>query len=221
MHNKSMFSNRNFVWSIIPVIFLAATIGCSSMGSSVSSTPASATVPAPVSAPAPTPEFLTGVFIDGPVSGITYQTPTLGGMTDKAGAFKYKPGEKVTFSIGSVVLGSAVGKPILTPLDIVEGAKDTSDQRVINICVFLQTLDQDGNPENGITISRKAASFVYLYGSETNFNQPARAFSFDPGFRNVLNELNEIDAFGETPRAVTSPTVAQKNLNDEISKLKK
>ena len=205
MHKKSSFLNCNFVWSILGMILLVAAIGCSGLGSSVSSAPA----------------VLTGVFIDGPVAGITYETPTLGGMTDAAGTFKYKEGEKVTFSIGSTVLGSAVGKPVLTSLDIVDGAKDTSDQRVVNISVFLQTLDQDGNPENGITISRKTASFVDQYGKEINFNKHIRAFSFDPGFRQVMTELNDIDAFGENPRAVMSPTVAKKNLDNAISKLKK
>lgn len=205
MHKKSSFFSRNFVWSILGMILLVAAIGCSGLGSSVSSTPG----------------VLTGVFIDGPVAGITYKTPTVGGMTDATGTFKYKEGEEVTFSIGRVVLGSAVGKPVLTPLDIVDGAKDTSDQRVVNISVFLQTLDQDGNPENGITISRKTASFVDQYGKEINFNKHIRAFSFDPGFRQVMTELNDIDAFGENPRAVMSPTVAKKNLDNAISKLKK
>ncbi len=205
MHKKSSFFSRNFVGSIFGMILLAAAIGCSGLGSSVSSTPG----------------VLTGVFIDGPVAGITYKTPTVGGMTDATGTFKYKEGEEVTFSIGRGVLGSAAGKPVLTPLDIAAGAKDTSDQRVVNISVLLQTLDQDGNPENGITISSKAASFVDQYGNEINFNQPVRAFSFDPGFRNVMNELNDINAFGETPRAVMSPTVAKKHLDNAISKLKK
>jgi len=203
MHRKSSFFN--FVGSIFGMILLAAAIGCSGLGSSVSSTPG----------------VLTGVFIDGPVAGITYKTPTVGGMTDATGTFKYKEGEEVTFSIGRVVLGSAAGKPVLTPLDIVAGAKDTSDQRVINISVLLQTLDQDGNPENGITISSKAASFVDQYGKEINFNKHIRAFSFDPGFRQVMTELNDIDAFGENPRAVMSPTVAKKHLDNAISKLKK
>lgn len=205
MHKKSSFFSRNFVWSILGMILLVAAIGCSGLGSSVSSTPG----------------VLTGVFIDGPVAGITYKTPTVGGMTDATGTFKYKEGEEVTFSIGRVVLGSAAGKPVLTPLDIAAGAKDTSDQRVVNISVLLQTLDQDGNPENGITISRKTASFVDQYGKEINFNKHIRAFSFDPGFRQVMTELNDIDAFGENPRAVMSPTVAKKNLDNAISKLKK
>jgi para-nitrobenzyl esterase len=203
MNKKSSFLNRYFVWPIFGIILLVAA--CSGLSSNVSNAPA----------------VFTGVFIDGPVAGIDYQTPTLAGTTDTAGSFKYKDGEKVTFSIGGVVLGSAVGKSVLTPLDIVDGAKDTSDQRVVNIGVFLQTLDQDGNPENGIVISGKTASFVKQYGSETNFDKPVRAFSFDSGFRNVMKELNEIDAFGETPRAVKSPTVAKNHLDSIISKLKK
>ncbi|MEN6468972.1 MAG: hypothetical protein ABFD45_08500 [Smithella sp.] len=33
-------------------------------------------------------------------------------------------------------------------------------------------------------------------------------FSFDPGFRNVMAELNNIDAFGTTPRAVKPAALA-------------
>jgi para-nitrobenzyl esterase len=202
MNKKTSFLNRNFVWPIFGTILLVAA--CSGLRSSVSN------------APAP----LAGVFIDGPVTGIAYQTLTLKGTTDKAGTFKYRDGEKVTFSVGGVVLGSAVGKPILTPLDIVDGAKDTADQRVVNISVLLQTLDQDGNPENGIIISSKTASLVKKYGAEINFNQPVRAFSFDAGFRNLMNELNDSEVFGETPRAVRSPSAAKKHLDGVISALK-
>ena len=36
-----------------------------------------------------------GHFIDSPVSGITYETPTNWGVTDSAGAFDYFPDETV------------------------------------------------------------------------------------------------------------------------------
>jgi para-nitrobenzyl esterase len=205
MYKKFGLLNRNFVWLIFGMILLVTAIGCSGFGSCVVSSP----------------DVSSGVFIDSPVAGITYKTPTLECITDAAGTFQYKKGEKVTFSIGTVILGSAIGKPVLTPLDIVDGAKDTSDQRVNNISAFLQTLDQDGNPANGITISSKTVSFVDKYGSGINFNQNIRAFSFDPGFRSVMSELNEVDAFGDTPRAVMSPTVAKKHLDNTLSKLKK
>jgi len=188
------------------VIFLVGLmIGCSSLSPSVSIRPVT----------------LKGVFIDGPVGGINYTTPTVKGVTKADGEFEYQAGETVTFSIGGLMLGSTAGKPVVTPLDIVADAKNASDQRVVNISVVLQTLDQDGNTANGILITDQTASFVTQYGKGINFNKPARIFSFDPGFRNVMAELNNIDAFGEAPRAVTPPVVAQKHLEASLANLKK
>jgi len=194
---------RRFVMSVSGIFLVALMMGCSSVGTSVTSTP----VP------------LTGVFMDSLVGGINYSTPTFKGVTKADGVFQYKAGETVTFSIGELVLGSSVGKPVVTPLDLVPGAKGASDQSVVNICVLLQTLDQDGDAANGILISEKAASFVTKYGKEINFNKPVRAFSFDAGFRSVMAELNNIDLFGETPRAVKPPVVAQKHLEATLAGL--
>ena len=171
--------------------------------------------------PSVRPVTLKGVFIDGPVGGINYATPTLRGVTRADGEFEYQAGETVTFSIGGLMLGSTAGKPVVTPLDIVSDAKNASDQRVVNISVILQTLDQDGNTANGILITDQTASFVTQYGKDINFNKPARIFSFDPGFRNVMAELNNIDAFGAAPRAVTPPVVAQKHLEASLADLQK
>jgi para-nitrobenzyl esterase len=202
---KSSVLMRRFVLSVSGIFLIALMMGCSSVSTSVSSAP----VP------------LKGVFVDSPVGGINYATPTLKGVTKADGIFEYKAGETVTFSIGSLALGSSTGKPVVTPLDIVPDAKDASDQRVVNISVVLQTLDQDGDPANGILIDEKTASFVTQYGSDINFNKPARAFSFDAGLRNVMAELNNIDAFGATPRAVKPPVVAQKHLEATLAELQK
>ena len=167
---------------------------------------------------------LNGVFMDSPVGGLNYATPTQKGVTGADGVFKYQAGETVTFSVGSVKIGSAPGKPVVTPLDLFPDAKGPSDQRVVNVAVFLQTLDQDGNAVNGILIDEKTASYVSKYGAETNFNKPLRganSFSFDEGFRSVMAELNNVDAFGSTPRAIKPPFVAQKHLEASIAELKK
>ncbi len=164
---------------------------------------------------------LKGVFMDSPVGGLSYATPTQKGVTGADGVFKYQAGETVTFSVGAVKLGSAPGKPVVTPLDLFADAKDASDQRVTNVAVFLQTLDQDGNAQNGILIDEKTASYVTKYGAETNFNKPVRAFSFDGGFRSIMAELNNADAFGSTPRAIKPPFVAQKHLEASLAELKK
>jgi hypothetical protein len=52
----------------------------------------------------------------------------------------------VTFSIGGITLGSAVGQPQLTPIDLVPGAIDATDQQVTNILRFVQSLDADSDP---------------------------------------------------------------------------
>jgi len=160
-----------------------------------------------------------GVFLDGPVGGLTYKTPTLEGVTKADGMFRYKSGEAVTFSVGGLVLGSTQGKKVITPLDLFADAKDASDQRVVNVCVFLQSLDQDGNPENGIVITKEVADVVAKLGAQTDFNKHVRRFSFDPAFRSVMAELNEKDAFA-APRAVRPPGAAQKHLEVTLSGLK-
>lgn len=193
------------MWTVAGILLVAMLAGCSSISSILSGKP--------------TP--LKGVFVDSPVGGIDYATPSLKGVTKADGAFEYMEGEKVTFSLGGLVLGSAAGKAVVSPLDMVPDAKDASDQRVVNICALLQTLDQDGNPANGIMITEKTASVMAQFGKEINFNKPVRAFSFDSGFRTVMAELNNVDAFGETPRAVRPPVLAQKHLEATLAGLKK
>lgn len=95
----------------------------------------------------------TGVFIDSAVEGLYFITTSGHGTTDADGTFTYLPGEVVTFYIGDILIGYAEGQSILTPLDFVPEAEDASHPEVTNILRFLQSLDEDNNPDNGITIS--------------------------------------------------------------------
>lgn len=185
---------------VFSLLLLVAVSGCATLGDKISGVEK-------------------GVFLDSPVGGLTYKTQTVEGVTRADGIFRYKPGEVVTFSVGGLVLGSTAGKKIVTPLDLFADAKDASDQRVVNVCVFLQSLDQDGNPENGILITKAVADMVAKYGAKTDFNKHVRRFSFDPAFRTVMAQLNEIDAFA-APRAVRPPGAAQKHLEVTLSGLK-
>ena len=98
---------------------------------------------------------LTGVFLDSAVSGINYRTQTQSGTTNAAGEFKYITGEQVTFSVGSIVLPSVAAASVITPLDIA-GTLRVDDSKVVNLLVFLQSLDADGDPSNGISIPASA-----------------------------------------------------------------
>lgn len=155
-----------------------------------------------------------GVFLDSPVAGLTYQTTfqnrTLTAQTTEDGVFNYDDNERVTFSIGSLVLGSAVGKSVITPLDLVPGAAGASDQRVVNMCVLLQTLDQDGNLNNGIQITPAIADLVSAAGA-INFDQTTKAFAADAGVVALLAALNAANVFTDPdprPRTLRSATAA-------------
>ena len=69
------------------------------------------------------------------------------------GTYTYLEGESVTFYIGDTELGHSIAKATLTPVDIVDGATDSTGPTVINISRFLQTMDEDGNPDNGIRLN--------------------------------------------------------------------
>ena len=108
------------------------------------------------------PELFYGVFLDSPVEGVDYQTESRNGITGPGGQFMFKKGETVTFSIGDIRLGhvdmgkSESGSTLVTPkLLATTASEDEADQTTIqsNVIRLLQTLDSDGDPNNGITIN--------------------------------------------------------------------
>ena len=102
-------------------------------------------------------------FIDSPVAGLAFKSASRSGLTDRNGNFPYSPGETVTFSIGNMMLGSVTptGNKV-TPLQIVPGATGADDDRVTRILRTLQSLDSDGDLNNGIQISAWAREVASL-----------------------------------------------------------
>ena len=123
---------------------LITTIGCSSGGGSVNPS---------------TNTPLTGVFLDSPVDGLGYETDTIQGVTGPGGVFSYHSGESIRFFIGDIELGTTEAMPIITPIDCVEGAIDETDPMVTNMLIFLQSIDFDNDPENGIDITHPTGHY--------------------------------------------------------------
>lgn len=94
----------------------------------------------------------TGLFVDSRVSGLEYSAISKSGITDSNGYFTYRSGEEVTFKIGNIILGKAKlddsNGGVITPANIV--VDNTSKVEILRI---LQSLDNDGNPTNGISIT--------------------------------------------------------------------
>jgi len=71
----------------------------------------------------------------------------------------YAEGESVTFSIGDIDFPTVAAASLLSPFDLA-GTADTSDTALVNMSRLLQTLDTDGDADNGITIGEGAHSFA-------------------------------------------------------------
>ena len=87
-----------------------------------------------------------GVFLDSEVEGLTYQSgENPPAVTDSNGTFEYTPGQPLSFSVGGVQLGTLVdGAAVCTPNDFIVPE---------NIARFLQSLDADNDPTNGIDLT--------------------------------------------------------------------
>jgi hypothetical protein len=112
-----------------------------------------------------------GVFIDSPVTGLRYETETHNGVTDENGKFDYEEGETVTFFVGDIKLGSAPAAEELSPIAIAATPDATIQTlEVQNIAALLQTLDVDGNTDNGIVISPEVAQAINF--TDIDFSAP-------------------------------------------------
>lgn len=138
--------------------------------------------------------LLSGIFVDSPVAGLEYETETRHGMTDADGTFMYMEGETITFYIGDIMLGGAMAQSVMTPVDLVEGAADETDPAVTNMARFLQTMDADMNPENGITITGEMAEA--MAGHSLDFHMDVDTFEHSEEMQAVMDVINMMDTSG-------------------------
>lgn len=157
-------------------------------------------------------KLLTGKLIDSPVGGATYSTETQSGMTDAEGSFHYYEGEEITFFIGNIRSNTISTKSVITPLDFV-GAADESDPRVINLIRFVQSLDNDGDPSNGIEITEETRNA--LSDANIEFDQSVASFEAE-----VSGNIATYTAQNEKPQsALISATDALLHFKDELANL--
>lgn len=122
------------------------------------------------------PVMYDGKFLDSPVEGLTYRSGSNPpGTTDASGTFVYSPGETLTFSLGGVEIGTLRdGATVITPFDF--GAVAAK-----NIARFLQTLDEDNDPSNGIDAVAAATALAGTTLSDSVFQSDTATFETDIG----------------------------------------
>ncbi|MGA1826148.1 MAG: MopE-related protein, partial [bacterium] len=167
--------------------------------------------------PPPVPEVYEGVFLDSAVKGLTYKTGSQTGITDSDGTFKYQDEETITFSIGDVILGQTIAKEIIIPLDLVDGATDEKNPIVSNICQLLQSLDVDGNLDNGITINE--ATISELEGKSIDFTLDITDFENNLVVQNLFDTLNERGIFTDGIRTLIPASQAQNHLKETLNNI--
>lgn len=122
----------------------------------------------------------TGILVDSPVSGITYAaTSGKSGSTDDKGNFNFNHGDKIEFKLGSLTLATIPGSLIITPIELADG----KDSKLQNLLVLLQSLDSDGDPGNGISISNEMAAAVK---SSINLDSNPDGFAESAGLKNII-----------------------------------
>ena len=156
------------------------------------------------------PRTQQGVFLDGVVEGMSYGSGSLSGTTDASGMFRYEEGATVTFKIGDIVIGTAPGASIMTPISLVPGASDETDPVVTNIVRFLLSIDDDGDPETGIQIT--AAMHAAAAGLELDFT--SATFASDPATTDALAALTDASSMGARP--LVSSAFAQAHFKDTL-----
>ena len=109
-----------------------------------------------------------GILVDSVLVGVAYTTSSDSTVkyTGADGSFIYKTGDSVIFKVGSATIGTynttkIATDGIVTLQDIVGvDPSNTTDTKVVNIAQFLQSLDTDNNPANGIVINQAEASKI-------------------------------------------------------------
>jgi hypothetical protein len=153
-----MFEKKNLLRAAIAAALTSGLVACGGGSSGSDGTP-----------PSSQQGSETGRLVDSSVAGIEYVTSSgFSGITGTDGEFYYNPNETIDFKLGNLYFGKAdsreLSEGLVTP-ETLAGDADNDGSRKAKIARVLQTLDSDGDPENGITIDEKtrtAASGVNI-----------------------------------------------------------
>lgn len=183
---------------LVPLLISIA--GCNGGGGSDSGNPPTAAA------------TFTGNIIDSPVANISYVTRPSGhsGTTNANGEYTYEDGDFVTFSIGNMELATVSAAEIITPMTLVSVASIT-DQGALNIARLLQSLDEDGDPNNGITIPANAAAVAPAGGID--FSADVATFESNPLVTNFVANSGSVNT------ALVPEADAQTHVTDSLFNL--
>ncbi len=126
-----------------------------------------------------------GILIDSPVKGLGYITSSgRVGTTNLNGEYSYVAGDTVKFYLDTVELGETNATALTSVLEFSHGEQ---------VAVLLQSLDTDGNPNNGIQVSQDTARLftaANIQVSEVDANDEGFISRFEQKMGYPLNTDN-------------------------------
>lgn len=127
-----------------------------------------------------------GIIVDSHIIGLRYISTsqdkkiTKKGITNAKGEFEYFEGGTIEFYVGNIKIGSTVPSSMVAITTIADTSEESN-----NIAVFLQTIDSDGNTDNGIQIS----SSVDEHAKRDNISNLQFDKTFNDEFDKIKPEL--------------------------------
>lgn len=117
-----------------------------------------------------------------PIAGVSYTSSSdQRGVTDGNGQFSYRDGDTVTFKIGNITLGTVSGAALVNATRLTAAAAN-GDDVVLKLVQLINTLDQDGDPSNGVVITSASNNAL-------SDNIAFSAATADIALTNVSNKL--------------------------------
>jgi len=123
--------------------------------------------------------FEAALILETPVAGLKYSADSYSGTTDAAGGLRYVAGEEISFQLGSIALGTSLGKGtiVLDDLQLADNEANSSLART-QLLQLLHSFDSDSDPSNGLNIDQDTVealnrlSIDYALGSPEFLQSP-------------------------------------------------
>ena len=138
----------------------------------------------------PEPPTEESAYVDGPVTGIDCTGESGRSLSTSGGILPVQHGERVTLSLGQLVLGTGATTASMTSIDLdPTGTPLRAGNRAVNVARLLQSLGTDPHLVAGITVTEAHRDAASQFAGRIDFDLHPDAFGYDPSVRELLGAL--------------------------------
>ena len=165
--------------------------------------------------------MVTKTLVDSHISGVSYSCGNTNSTTSEQGEFTCPLNSTVSFKIGGITLGSlsitSSSPSIITPSIIFDQENsETPNENVIKFLRFVQSLDEDNNPSNGIKITSSIRNNLSEEKNLTNIDTSELENLVKTATNNPLKTLkSEDDAVNHYNSTLTNLTKPEPLFNSQ------